>query len=545
MLNYNINIIGGAMGKFSGGVRDASINWQLVLDPTAFSVSTFNIGAPNSNAINITQNGATGSFDVPGTFVLDPSYFVVSSLTASLLPVTGSTTMSIFINGAPATQLRMGTKTGNLPLTSGSVVSCSFAPAADTLYEIKGDITHNRANESTASINWNVSGSNQASSQFNIKKDATVVMATSSLLSTASGTFNNLYALNLTASLNSKDYIWYSSSSFKQITQSLIIPELGINLVSYTTGSDVTASWVAQSATASYNITSSVLLKPFDPYTIDEYIMIGGGGAGGAGFPGASGGGGGAGGVVSGSGLVVKADSIYQVTIGLGGDATTVPSNGAASLFTTSSGVDNLIVAAGGGGGVQNNQSGQDGGSGGGASGPNSGGTTLASYASGSYLTNITGSRGGRGSSFSQNQNTFYTAGAGGGATGVGSNVPFDGACVGGAAGGTGLSDGLPSILGLITGSYAYGGDGGGAPSGCSGGGSNNGANAPTLGGAGGGGGRNASGGTGGNGLFILKYLGTQKGRGGSVTYDGTYTYHTFTSSGLFYSTANVLPDYQ
>jgi hypothetical protein len=32
----------------------------------------------------------------------------------------------------------------------------------------------------------------------------------------------------------------------------------------------------------------------------------------------------------------------------------------------------------------------------------------------------------------------------------------------------------------------------------------------------------------------ILRYLGTQRGSGGTVVSSGGYTYHTFTSSGTF-----------
>jgi hypothetical protein len=38
----------------------------------------------------------------------------------------------------------------------------------------------------------------------------------------------------------------------------------------------------------------------------------------------------------------------------------------------------------------------------------------------------------------------------------------------------------------------------------------------------------------GGSGVFIVRYLGAQRGTGGTVTSAGGYTYHTFTSSGTF-----------
>jgi hypothetical protein len=36
-------------------------------------------------------------------------------------------------------------------------------------------------------------------------------------------------------------------------------------------------------------------------------------------------------------------------------------------------------------------------------------------------------------------------------------------------------------------------------------------------------------------GTIVIYYLGSQKGSGGTVTNDGTYTYHRFTSAGTYY----------
>jgi hypothetical protein len=40
--------------------------------------------------------------------------------------------------------------------------------------------------------------------------------------------------------------------------------------------------------------------------------------------------------------------------------------------------------------------------------------------------------------------------------------------------------------------------------------------------------------GSGGSGIFVIRYLGAQRGTGGTVTSSGGYTIHTFTSSGNF-----------
>ncbi|HBQ61600.1 MAG TPA: hypothetical protein DD671_18815, partial [Balneolaceae bacterium] len=59
---------------------------------------------------------------------------------------------------------------------------------------------------------------------------------------------------------------------------------------------------------------------------------------------------------------------------------------------------------------------------------------------------------------------------------------------------------------------------------------------------SGGGGGNNAyqhgnyygSGGSGGSGVCVIRYAGGTKATGGSISYSGGYTYHTFTGSGTF-----------
>jgi hypothetical protein len=91
---------------------------------------------------------------------------------------------------------------------------------------------------------------------------------------------------------------------------------------------------------------------------------------------------------------------------------------------------------------------------------------------------------------------------------------------------------------GIINGTRRPGGTGGGGTGGldnscsytsaCAG--------TPNTGGGGGGTGYNYSqsitGGTGGSGIVIIRYSGSQKGTGGTITSSGGYTYHKFTSSG-------------
>ena len=52
--------------------------------------------------------------------------------------------------------------------------------------------------------------------------------------------------------------------------------------------------------------------------------------------------------------------------------------------------------------------------------------------------------------------------------------------------------------------------------------------------GGGGGGGQSGGPASGGSGIVIIRYSGSQRGTGGTVTSSGGYTYHTFTSSGTY-----------
>lgn len=261
-------------------------------------------------------------------------------------------------------------------------------------------------------------------------------------------------------------------------------------------------------------------------YSLDVLLVAGGGGGGRNDTQQA--GGGGAGGYIATSTTVV-AGSAFAVTVGAGGTGATSQANGANGSDSLFNGYD--AVGGGGGGGVNGNAGtgAQAGGSGGGGTG----GTSNYTGASG---TSGQGNPGGSGGA-----NGWERGGGGGGAGAAGaSGYPGTG------NGGTGLN--WQSL-----GTYYAGGGGGGtrsdstAGSGGTGGGasgSNSGATAASAtantGGGGGGGGRTygagsgGNGGNGGSGIVIVRYLGTQKATGGTVTTSGGYTYHTFTSSGTF-----------
>jgi len=275
--------------------------------------------------------------------------------------------------------------------------------------------------------------------------------------------------------------------------------------------------------------------RPFNDEVVStyqvEFLVIGGGGGGYASAYN-DGGGGGAGGYrtsvpgqTSGGNasaeplLTVVSGVTYTVTIGGGGGPS---ANGSETRFGP-------IVAGGGAGAGSHRGTGVNGaGSGSGGGGKYSGGDV------------VTGGSGVAGQGNSGGTKTDYPGGSGGGGAG--------GAGTGGSGqgrpGGAGLSS---PISGSSVGRGGGGGGSGPSSSASSGGGAGgSGSSAASSGtantGGGGGGSENAaSSGSGGSGVVIIRYPGSTRGSGGSVTAGGSttpgssyYTVHVFNSSGTF-----------
>jgi hypothetical protein len=225
----------------------------------------------------------------------------------------------------------------------------------------------------------------------------------------------------------------------------------------------------------------------------------------------------------------------YTIKVGLGGTAGY--GNGTAATSGATSSIDQTYVALGGGRGSGYLVDALNGGSGGGGCYP---GTAPGT---GSYGPPIQGYPGGTAN--------FLTSGGGGGASATGSNAT--GTINVGSQGGDGKQSAISGVL-----TY-YAGGGGGcrstygtsqAATGGQGGGGNGGynsevANTPlgnatagtaNTGGGGGGGswGDLMYGADGGSGVVILRYSGAAKATGGTITTDGGFTVHTFTTSGTF-----------
>jgi hypothetical protein len=247
------------------------------------------------------------------------------------------------------------------------------------------------------------------------------------------------------------------------------------------------------------------------PITI-EYLVVAGGGAGG----GDIGAGGGAGGLLSGSFLLQTGS--YIMNVGSGGLAFDWQNGQSSSISSTYINVTSI----GGGRGAQNYSYASNGGSGGGAA------TLLAP----------TPGTGSAGQGFSGGGGA---SGGGGGASQIGQNStqPIPQSTIFGGPGGSGSQwlDGIFYAGGGGGQSYGsasggFGGPGGGGTGGTHG-------NEPTASAGqpntGGGGGSAFTAGAGGSGIIKLRYFGSgSQATGGQISYSGSYTYHTFTSSGTF-----------
>lgn len=275
-----------------------------------------------------------------------------------------------------------------------------------------------------------------------------------------------------------------------------------------------------------------------------EYLVIAGGGGGST----AGGGGGGAGGYrssvageLSGGGFVsepqlpVFINTAYSITVGAGGAGATYSPSASGSNGSNSS-IATLVISTGGGGGGRGNNAGgtnpNSGGSGGGA-GKNmnmAGGSATTGQGFAGGTVNGTGSTGGGGGggAASIGGTGFYSGSAevaGNGGAGINSSIT--GSSVGrGGGGGAGVNRSAASTGG----SASHGGGQGAQTSTASG----SAGTANTGGGGGGGDWDGGNGGNGGSGVVIIRYLGSQRGTGGTVTSSGGYTIHTFTSSGTF-----------
>ena len=499
--------------------------WNLA---TSGSINDIPIGNVTPATGNFTTVGATGNITTNQFFIGNGSQ--LTGITASgMLTVSNTAPVSpnsgdVWISANTGVQLVYFESGGNsqwaemeadtsISIESGAnidltAVSSNIIPSANITYDIGN--TSNRFRDIYLANSTIYLGDAEISAN-----GSNVVIASAVIASATVGNMNN-------------DSTGYMSLPVGNTAQRPVAPTAGMMRFNTSTNSPewydpIGNQWLNLSQGPNYNV---------------EYLVIAGGGGGG----GARGGGGGAGGYRTDTGISVSVGTSYTVTVGAGG------TGGPGSVQGTSGGnsVFSSITSTGGGAGgtgfASSNNIGLPGGSGG-------GGAVLGLPATGAGGSATPG-QGFAGAS-SQGGGEGYSGGGGGGSSSAGTT---------GAGGNTPAGNGGAGTASSITGSsvtYAGGGGGGNysaAPSparvggtGGSGGGGNGGAwgDGPgvqvsatagtTNRGSGGGGGGNAQGGAaGGSGIVIIRYLGAQRGSGGTVTSSGGYTIHTFTSSGTY-----------
>lgn len=299
--------------------------------------------------------------------------------------------------------------------------------------------------------------------------------------------------------------------------------------------------------------------------TLDFLVVAGGGGGGGR-----HGGGGGGGGFIETS-LNNVSTGAYLINVGAGGTGSSSDSAGSNGGNSTALGL--TAIGGGGGGSWDSGRTGYAGGSGGGASWcfncgsgsffsvgiagqGNSGGTPQpdgygqgagggGAGSPGSFAVNNVAGAGGAGKQSSILGTSYYFAGGGGGGA-WGGTCSYNGITpragdggIGGAGGG-GFAAECAGTIGLgSTGGLSPGGNGISSYTTPQGGD----AGANTGSGGGGGGANNPNthagvyysgrtGGNGGSGIVVIRYLGSQRATGGTITSSGGYTIHTFTTVG-------------
>ena len=353
-----------------------------------------------------------------------------------------------------------------------------------------------------------------------------------------------------------------------------IIPVTGMTatggvISDYTSGSNVYRAHIFTSS-GTFNVTALGTNNPTAESV--EYLVVAGGGGGG----GAQGGGGGAGGLrtnLSGHPLAGSAFPVstspgsYTVTVGGGGASDNTPGN---SGTAGQNSVFGSITSQGGGAGGGTGGSAGPGGSGGGNADratPNVGGTGNRETGT----TNPAPTQGNDGGAGSGSPNQSGGGGGGAGSAGTDGTAPPGE----GGDGGNGVqvliagppaSDQPIGTPGPVSGKgyFAGGGGGGTHPNVNNGGeggygGGGDGANSYTSpsdpstlvatvstggggGGGGGGGPTGTPGGHGGSGIVVVRYqigtTNTAKATGGAISFYGSKTIHTFTSSGSFTNTS-------
>jgi hypothetical protein len=479
--------------------------------------------------------------------------FFYSNGTAFSSSSFGNTDVGIYLTANPITSIR----------SSSSLVS--FASAGGNAQVQIGGVQVATISQSQFNITGNVIATSNVSATHFVFANGVSIIAGINTTNANIGAFQTyananigtLYSGNVITNANLGAFQTYANTAFNygntQVASYLTSNVSGV--AARTDAMNIPAGSTAQRPTTTangairYNTTLNRLESYMpsagwlsivsDSYTV-SYMLVAGGGCGGVWHAG----GGGGGGVITGtSGALIPGSDSIVFTIGAGGTTTdtTVRGINGANTSATISGTS-YIAQGGGAGGNYDTSPPLPGGSGGGGNGDGN----VARY---------TGAAGVPGQGYAGGNGyapAGHTGGGGGGAGGVG-GTPTDNITAG---------SGGPGYTWLNGETYAGGGGGGtwyggnsyNAGAGGAGGGgrgsyadnsavatygprpgtANTGGGGGGSGAQGGGGGNRAAYVTGGSGVVILRYLGSQRGTGGTVTTSGGYTYHTFTGSGTF-----------
>ena len=293
----------------STNLNGVSASFQLKKDATVEMAYVANVTGSTSGSYN-------------NAFALNQT----ASLVSNVNNTTGSVTMSITIpqEGVSVSQAFYN------PTTTQAVLTASFVATGNDVREVTASVINNKGNEANSNINWEVTSSRgnlflDQTASFQIEKDTsynkqTLVDIEYGEQPPQTGSFQNQWAFNMTASISSSYVPFTSASEDTFLVTTLKVPQIGVNnLWGYATESIITASWTAQTSVENYDVTASVQKYTTRPI---DYVVIAGGGTGGtpantSGGPG-GGAGGGAGAVVTGSIKILK-DVPYSIQVGLGG----------------------------------------------------------------------------------------------------------------------------------------------------------------------------------------------------------------------------------
>ena len=495
-----------------------------------WSSSNSSIASINANTGEVTGN-QLGSCVITYS-VTEPTTGCIYSSNINFIvanpPTITAVSSGVTCAGAPAII------TATPSVSGGSIIRWYDAP-------IGGNLLHTGATFTTPPYTQNVSYYVEVNN-FGCSGVRTEVPVTAVLPTTGIQTLCVKSTVTLSNPTSGNNGVWTTSNP------DIATVDATTGVVTGMSGGNVVITYTVPTGTAcpeTYNLTVTALtpIKGDGVSTPFEVLVVAGGGGGGADM----GGGGGGGGVIYNSNVVLTTSSTpYSVIVGAGGAGAPEGSGGPRGSNGVNSSFNGFNAIGGGGGASGHNYNTSPasvGGSGGGASGAGGVGN-ISNGGKEAAGTPGQGYAGGAG------KGTWYPGG-GGGAGGAGSSKP--------AHGGPGLQ--FPSLSPFYWagggggsghdaagGNGGIGGGGGGARTTTSGGvGLNNGtggqdgfstpggnAGANTGGGGGGGAYHNTKnkGGNGGSGIVIIKYFGTPKAVGGTITQSGGYTTHTFTKVG-------------